>query len=95
MNVTVTQRGGFVGSEVMLAQVDTGRLDANTKKELEQEIAAAMAATPRERPAGADLLEYKIVVEDQGRRDEMTWVDDGSPSTAPARDLVARIQQVQ
>ena len=96
MRVTITQRGGFIGSEVTLVQIDTARLDAEARHEVEGQIAASVALrAPRDQPIGADLLEYKVVVDDQGRHDAITWVDDGGPSAAPIRDLVARLQQLQ
>ena len=96
MRVTITQRGGFIGGEVTLVQLDTGRLDADARHEVEQHIAASRALdAPRDQPIGADLLEYTLVVDDQGRHDAITWVDDGGPSAAPIRDLVARLQQLQ
>ena len=96
MHVTITQRGGFIGSAVTLVQLDTARLDADARQEVERQIAASVALkAPRDQPIGADLLEYKLVVDDQGRHDAITWVDDGGPSAAPIRDLVARLQQLQ
>ena len=96
MHVTITQRGGFIGSAVTLVQLDTARLDADARQEVERQIAASVAPTaPRDQPIGADLLEYRLVVDDNGRHDAITWVDDGGPSAAPIRDLVSRLQQLQ
>ena len=96
MHVTITQRGGFVGSEVTLVQLDTARLDADTRREVEHQITTSVARrTSRDESIGADLLEYKLDVDDQGRHDAVTWVDDGGPSAAPIRDLIARLQLLQ
>ena len=80
---------------MVLAQIDTSRLPAETRHLVEEEITAAMAAAPRIRPEGVDLLEYKMVVEDYGLRNEITWLDDGSAAAVSARNLIARIQQAQ
>ena len=95
MNVKITQRGGFIGDEVTLVQIDTGRMDGNVRRDLEQQIAAIMKQRSGNQPIGADLLKYTLQVDDQGRHDAVTVVDDGGGSAAPIRDLVARLQQLQ
>jgi hypothetical protein len=32
------------------------------------------------------------VVEDRGRKQALTWIDDGGKSAAPIRDLLSRLQ---
>jgi hypothetical protein len=95
VNVKITQRGGLIGDEVTLVQLDTARLDGNVRRDVEQQIAASMRQRSGDRPIGADLLEYTLHVDDQGRHDAVTLVDDGGGSAAPLRDLVARLQQLQ
>ncbi len=93
MQITVTQRGGLVGEEVTLVQLDTGRLGNETRRGLEQQIDATfMSKGTDERPVGADLLEYRLIVEDQGRRRARTWTDDGGAAAEPIRDLLAKLQ---
>ena len=93
MQITVTQRGGFIGGDVTLVRLDTGRLGNETRRGLEQQIdATLMSSATDDRPVGADLLEYRLIVEDQGRRRARTWTDDGGAAAAPIRDLVATLQ---
>jgi hypothetical protein len=93
VQITVTQRGGFIGGEVTLVQLDTGRLGNDTRRGVEQEIdATLMSSGTDERPVGADLLEYRLIVEDQGRRRARTWTDDGGVAAAPIRDLLEKLQ---
>ena len=92
MRVTITQRGGFVGDEVTLAELDTERLDDSARREIESLVAGTQArGAARGAPIGADLLEYNLTVDGQ----TISWVDDGGPSAAPIRDLLARVQQLQ
>jgi emfourin len=95
VHVKVTQRGGFIGSEVTLVQLDTARLNEDVRHEVEKQIANITRQRAGKQPIGADLLEYTLTVDDQGRHDAVTWVDDGGGSAAPIRDLVARLQQLQ
>jgi len=93
VQITVTQRGGFIGAEITLVHLDTGELGLDTRHGLEQQIdAALLSAAADDRPIGSDLLEYRLIVEDEGRRRARTWTDDGGSSAAPIRDLLARLQ---
>jgi hypothetical protein len=96
MRVTITQRGGYVGDEVTVVDVDTTRLDGAQRKALEREVeAASTASRPRGAAIGADhMMEYSLVVEDKGQRRAISLIDDGSSSAKPIRDLIAKLQQV-
>jgi hypothetical protein len=66
------------------------------RRGVEQQIdAALMSSAASDRPVGADLMEYRLVVEDGGRQRARTWTDDGGSSSAPIRDLLARLQGLQ
>ena len=92
MRLKITQRGGFVGDEVTLAEIDTERLDAGARREVENMVASTRArGASRGAAVGADLLEYNLTVDGQ----TMSWKDDGGEAAAPIRDLLARVQQLQ
>jgi hypothetical protein len=92
VQVKITQKGGFVGDEVTLAELDTERLDAKARREVENMVAATRSrGASRGAAVGADLLEYNLTVDGQA----MSWKDDGGESAAPIRDLLARVQQLQ
>jgi hypothetical protein len=42
VQITVTQRGGFIGGEVTLVRLDTGRLANEARRGLEQQIDATL-----------------------------------------------------
>lgn len=93
MRVTVTQRGGIVGDEVTLVDLDTARLGDDIKHRVEQQVSAAIASRASAAESiGTDLLNYQLVVEDRGRKQALTWIDDGGKSAAPIRDLLSRLQ---
>ena len=95
MHVTVTQRGGIVGEEVTLIDLDTARLGSDVRKRVEQQVTATMASRASgDETIGADLLNYQLVVEDQGRKQALTWIDDGGKAAAPIRDLLSRLQGI-
>jgi len=87
-------RGFAGGAPIQLADVDTARLPDAARPAIERRV-QSLGSGPPDRAVGSDLLEYEIVVEsDQGRR-VVTWTDDGGPSAAPVRDLIAEVQQVR
>jgi hypothetical protein len=94
MRISITQRGGFAGGEVVLASVDTATLDEATRRTVEQQVQAATAARQREQPVGSDMLTYELSVEDGAARSSSTWVDDGGAGAQPVKDLLERLPQV-
>lgn len=73
-------------------RIDTCTLAEGARQTVEQMIQASGAlADQRDRPVGADLLEYEVTMEDRGRRQSWVWTDDGGPGAAPVRNLVARL----
>jgi hypothetical protein len=91
MRITIKQRGGFAGGEVVLANLDTATLDAATRASIEQQVRSAAAAAPGERPVGSDLMEYEMSLEDGGAVTRRTWVEDGGAGAQPVKDLLARL----
>jgi hypothetical protein len=92
MRVTITQRGGFAGTDVELARVDTANLGAAERTALEAEIRSVLASPgAADTQVGADLMTYELTVEDGGTRQVKTWVEDGTAAAAPIRQLVAKI----
>jgi hypothetical protein len=92
VRVTVRQRGGFAGTDIELAQVDTATLDAATRTALETEIRSVLSAPAApDAQVGADLMQYELTVDDGGKRQVRTWIEDGTDAAAPIRELVSRI----
>jgi hypothetical protein len=94
MRITIKQRGGFAGGEVVLANVDTATLDPAVRQRIEQQVQAATAAGQRDLPVGSDLLSYEMSVEDGAAKSRGTWVDDGGAGAQPVKELLARLSQV-
>jgi len=92
VQITIRQRGGLAGIDLQVVRIDTDTLAAGARQHVEQMIrSSGVLADQLDRPIGADLLEYEVTMEDQGRRQAWIWVDDGGPGAAPVRDLVARL----
>jgi hypothetical protein len=89
-SVQITQSGGFTG-RARSVKVDLSVLSTADAAALEQIVAAALplmaSATPR--PAGADLRQYDVVVEDQGTRHEFTVAEGNVPP--PVKLLISRV----
>ncbi len=94
MRVTIKQRGGFVGGEVVLAQVDTATLDAATRRSIEQQVQATVSSAGQEAAIGADLMTYELEVEDGSTRSGGSWIEDGGTAAQPVKTLLDRIAQV-
>jgi len=82
MRLTVERSGGFAGI-VKAASVDTGRLPERVAKQIEALLAkldlAALAKTAVKKARQADRFVYRIVVEGDGPKLEMTLAEPDLP----------------
>ncbi|AVR95675.1 protealysin inhibitor emfourin [Pseudoduganella armeniaca] len=92
MKIVATGSGGFAGL-TRRHEVDTSA--SADGPALEAALAAsgfcAAGPTVQAQASGADLLRWTITVEADGRRHSVTFIQDGSPASAPWERLLARI----
>lgn len=97
MKISATGGGGFAGLTEHYRELDTATL-ANGKAietmltEM-QFFQAAADATPE--AVGADMPRWRITVNDGGQRHTVSFVEDGSPASAPWTNLLAQIRAGQ
>ena len=95
MNISVRRTGGFAGLTEELGTVDTEHLDSTLAQQIEEKIRSlnffALPATVAGDSVGADMYRYEITVREGDHTHTVAFQDDGSPQTAPLRQLVDTI----
>ena len=88
MRITIHRRGGYAGTEEVLAVLDAAERTA--APDLLRQLGALL---PRERPAGADFQRYEILVEDAAAAAprSLAFADDGSDPAQKLVELVNRL----
>ena len=97
MKISATGGGGFAGLTEQYQELDTQAL-ANGKAIEEmltqmQFFKTAADATPE--ALGADMPRWHITVSDGGQHHTVSFVEDGSPASAPWTNLLSQIRAGQ
>ena len=97
MKISATGGGGFAGLTEHYQELDTQAVPNG--KEIEAMLnrmrffTAPADATPE--AVGADIPRWTITVSDGGERHAVSFVEDGSPASAPWTNLLAQIRAGQ
>ena len=78
MRICIRRSGGFAGIEEDLGAIDTAALPVARAAELERLVGGLGKLRLGGEAHGADLLEYRIRMQDEGEEREITIKDDGS-----------------
>jgi hypothetical protein len=99
MRVSIKRTGGFAGISEEIATLDTANLDQSVSATLESLVREAdffsSPSNPPGQKIGTDFLKYEVTVSDHGRQHTVSFNDDDAPATAPLRELVRRLTQLQ
>src|SRR5262245_8480328 len=98
MHISITRSGGYAGITEQVVDLDTSQLDPAAARKVEEAVKKSdiysRSAQTGGGTVGADLLKYEITIADGGRRQQVTFAEDGKPATAPLTGLVNQLMEI-
>ena len=94
MKIRIKSSGGIAGQEeIEIASLDTANLSTTEAEQIIQNVESIFEQGAQ--VVGADLMNYRIEVEDeQGKRKELVIMDEGEPDS-PIQQLLVAITEPQ
>jgi hypothetical protein len=93
VKITIHRYGGLVGTNEVLAIVDTQQLGAEKTKTVRDTLDRLTQLARKHNPAGADFVRYELLVEDAGKSSTVSFSDDGSETAIQLTKLVNTIAE--
>lgn len=95
MQITINGKGGYAGlSEVF--ELDTAHCNSVDAHELEVMLQDVdffdVTAEPASGTVGADMMQWEIIINDDGHQHSVRFTDDGSPRLQPWKAIVEKVR---